>query len=249
MHTYKIIAAMMASAVILAGCSGGGRSQDEVVESLKAELAETKAAQQELQKQYISQNEEMTEILKELNTITGKTASLRLDVENGSARLTQAEQISAKIDALKAKVSALEKSNAALSGKNKDFAKMVEEFNSVIETQEQQINALKEEIQGKDRTIRAQKDTISSQSSTIARQRDDLEKLVAKQAKSLCEAGEALEEIADNAPEVSWKKNRDKVASMAQSIYMKALDYYQLALEAGYAPAQERINAISGKIK
>jgi len=249
MQTYKIIISMAAASMMAVSCFNfGGVSSNEEVADLKNELAESKEANKALQEQYIEQNKELTNILNELAVVTGKTANLRVEVENGSARLTQAEQISGSIDKIKARIAALEKSNAAMAGKNKEFTKMIEGFNKVIEEQENQIVSLKKEIEGKDVTIKAQKDTINVQNNTIMEQKKELERKVAEQAKLLCEAGIMLEEIADNAPEVSWKKNKEKVGNMVQDMYKKALLYYRKSYEAGYEPAGEHISIINSKI-
>jgi len=248
--TYIVAAGVMAlSSAMFTGCFNfSGFAGTEEVEDLKQELAESRRANEALQDQYIEQNKELTRIVNELAAVTGKTASLRMDVENGSARLTQAEQISGSIDKIKARIAALEKSNAALSGSNKEFQKMIDGFKKVIEEQESQIVTLKKEIEGKDVTIRAQKDTIMVQTSTILSQKQELQKKVEEQAKLLCEAGILLEEIADNAPEVSWKKNKEKIGNMVQDIYSKALLYYRKSYEAGYAPAKDHIEKVNAKI-
>jgi len=243
--------------LLAASCIGPSSSADkDAIDELRAELAEVKADRSSLQSQYRQQNEELGRIMEELAVISGKTASLRMDVESGSARMTQAQNISESIDAIKAHISALEKENSVFSGKNKEFKKMIEGFHKVIEEQEQQIVVLKRDIENKEKTIAAQKETIDSQSktiddqmATIVAQSEELKRTVAQQAKMLCDAGVIMEEIADNAPEVSWKKNKEKLASMAQDIYQKALSYYQQSYDSGYMPALEHIGAVKAKIK
>lgn len=250
MHIGKVGIFILAGFLALAGCvnAPAGTSEEEV-NDLRNELAASKADQQALRKQYIEQNEELSAILNELAAISGKTASLRLDVESGSARMTQADRITTSIEGIKARIAALEKSNSVMSGKNKEFKDMIEGFNKVIEEQELQIATLKDQIKGMGDTIKAQKDTITTQNNTILQQKKDLERTVAEQAKMLCDAGIALEEIADNAPQVSWKKNKEKVGAMAQTIYRKALTYYRQSYDAGYAPAKDHIASVNAKIE
>lgn len=162
--------------------------------------------------------------------------------------MSQADQISRSITEIKAKIAALEKSASVLSGKNKNFERMIDGFNKVIQEQEQQIFVLRQEIQTKDQRIREQSDTISLQLQIITEQKEDLERTVARQAKLLYDAGAELEEVADNAPEVSWRKNKAKVANMQQSIYKSALIYYEKAWEAGYEGAEAAVNSIREKI-
>lgn len=257
MRTCKITVAALVICAVAASCTGISNSTDKsLIEELQTELSEVKADRSSLQNQYRQQNEELSRIIEELAAVSGKTATLRMDVESGSARMTQAETISASIDAIKAHIAALEKENSVFSGKNKEFKKMVDGFHKVIEEQEQQIASLKRDIENKEMTIRSQKETIASQSktiddqmATIIDQSEELKRTVAEQAKMLCDAGIMMEEIADNAPEVSWKKNKEKIASMAQDIYAKALSYYQESYESGYKPALERIEAVKAKIR
>lgn len=248
MHAYKVTI-MALAAMLAAGCTNLVPSDSVEVSDLKKELSELRDANKDLQNKYVAQNQEMSRILEEVATITGKTSDLRIDVENGSARLTQAEQISNSIDQIKARIAALEKSMAAVGGKNKEFQKMIDGLNSVITEQELQINSLIKEIESKDLTIKAQKDTINIQKSTIQNQLEDLLDMVEKQAKSLYDAGVDLESIGDQAPDVSWKKNKEKVDVMRQNLYKKALSYYRQSYDAGYEAAKDKITAILAKIE
>lgn len=250
MRVIQIIAAACVVSGLLSACGSvyDDVASKEEVEILRKELKESKESQKSLQQKYISQNEDLTQILNEIASVTGKTASLRTDVESGAARMSQADQISRSITEIKAKIAALEKSASVLSGKNKNFERMIDGFNKVIQEQEQQIFVLRQEIQTKDQRIREQSDTISLQLQIITEQKEDLERTVARQAKLLYDAGAELEEVADNAPEVSWRKNKAKVANMQQSIYKSALIYYEKALEAGYEGAEAAVNSIREKI-
>lgn len=244
------ITIMALSALLMAGCSGNNSVTDSPeVEDLKNELSSLKASSKDLQEKYVQQNKELTEILEEVSSITGRTSDLRIDVENGAARLSQAEQITESITEVKAKISSLQKSLAAMGGKNKDFQKMIDGLNNVISQQESTIFDLREEIESKDYTIKTQRDTINLQNMTIQRQMAELEKLVADQAKSLCDAGEALEQVADEAPEVSWKKNKEKVEDMRQNLYKMALSSYRQSYDSGYEPAKEHISSVLAKIQ
>ena len=97
--------------------------------------------------------------------------------------------------------------------------------------------------------IADQQTTIDRQQQTIGIQKKNLDEMVAAQAKALFDAGVTLEQIADDAPQVSWKKNRQKLDEMSQSIYRKAREYYTMALEAGYEPASEALVSVDEKIR
>lgn len=248
MHTNKI-ATLALAAMMLAGCYNPNITDSPEVEDLKKELAELRKSDSELRSKYIAQNEELSSILNELASITSKTSDLRLNVEMGAARLTQAEQISKSISNIKGRITALEKAADAIGVKNKEFQTMIDGLNSVLEEQRQQIDILKVEIETKNRTITSQKDTIAMQDMTIKKQMLELENTIAHQAKLLYEAGKELETMGDQVPEVSWKKNKEKVEEMRQNLYRKALEYYKQSYAEGYYEAKDRISALIAKIQ
>jgi hypothetical protein len=69
-----------------------------------------------------------------------------------------------------------------------------------------------------------------------------------QEAQNVARAIEILESIGDNAPVVTWRRNKEKVTAHAQEVYREARRYYRMSLDAGYAPAQERLDAIDAKI-
>lgn len=244
-----------AAAMLTIACTDDVVSRKQY-DALKEEYKELKENKEALQGDYTKQNEEIGRILEELAVITGSTASLRTDVETGKADIRQAEQISSSIASIKTRLDELEKSTAYLNSKNKEFKKMVDGLKNVISEQEAQIQNLTEEIKAKDATIQAQgeviKDheaTISTQSDKIKQQNEELRKTVEHQAKMLYDAGVMLESIADNVPDVKFKKNKEKVDVMAQDIYRKALSYYQQASAAGCAEAAAAIDNVRAKIQ
>lgn len=219
------------------------------MEALKSELSASQDNESSLKDQIFDRNQEMSIILDELASIAGRTSSLKMDVESGSASISQAQQIESSIDAIKERIASLEKSNSKISRRDKEFQTVIENFKKVVAEQEAQISALKKEIAEKNIRIADQQSTIENQYRTIGEQRESLQDLLLSQAKSLYQAGADIESIADDAPSVSWKKNRQKVEEMTQTLYRKALDYYQKALDAGYEPAEEAIIAVQEKIR
>ena len=143
MHANKI-ATLALAAMMLAGCYNPNITDSPEVEDLKRELADLRKSDSELRSKYIAQNEELSSILNELASITGKTSDLRLEVEMGAARLTQAEQISKSISTIKSRISALEKSANAIGGKNKEFQTMIDKC-----TQENELIYERERLQQK----------------------------------------------------------------------------------------------------
>lgn len=246
---------MLLSAGIFCACDTQVVSRRQY-DDLMAELKEAKEAKAAIQQGYVDQNKEMGAILEELAGISSRTVALRDDVESGKAAMKTAEQIDNSIRNIKARIASLEKENSALKGKNREFAKMLDGLKDVIAQKEGEISALKQEISAKDETIARQGQTISSQSETIAQQletiagqNEQLRTKVAQQARMLYDAGSLLEEIADNVPDVRFRRNKEKVSMMAQDIYRKARSYYQMAADAGNSDAADAIASINAKIQ
>ena len=187
---------------------------------------------------YIEQAAAVDNILQELSQISGSTAVLRTDLEQGTARLNQVEMIENSISDIKGKLSQLER----LTQDNAQYKKLVSSLRTVIAEKEKEIEDLKAEIQDKDRTINEQNEMISAQHGTIAQQnetinaqQENLSKAVREQARMLFQAGVDFEELGDESPSVS-------------RMYEKALLYYSKAQETGYPEAAERIAAVKEKM-
>ena len=153
---------------------------------------------------YIEQAAAVDNILQELSQISGSTAVLRTDLEQGTARLNQVEMIENSISDIKGKLSQLER----LTQDNAQYKKLVSSLRTVIAEKEKEIEDLKAEIQDKDRTINEQNEMISAQHGTIAQQnetinaqQENLSKAVREQARMLFQAGVDFEELGDESPD------------------------------------------------
>ena len=78
-------------------------------DALNQAYTELKDNHKKVQDDYARNNGELNAILTELADVSGKTASLKTDVESGNARITQADQISERITGLKDRIAQLEK--------------------------------------------------------------------------------------------------------------------------------------------
>ena len=252
----KLTAALAIAAAVSVSCVNDGETvSKKKYDALEQAYSELKDSHQQVQQDYVKSNEELSAILEELAEVTSKTRSLKSDVENGRARLTQAEQISDRITSLKERITQLENEVKLDNASNKALKETIKQMTELVDKQEQELAGLKEEISHKNKTISAQKDTIAnrnktieSQKSVIEQQNEELQRTVAKQAMMLFQAGVDLEELGDDAPEVKWKKNKEKVVELQRSIYKKALEYYRAAEAQGYTPATARIASIKAKI-
>ena len=212
---------------------------------------ELKVSAEATRDSYIESATAVDNILQELSQISGSTAVLRTDVEQGTARLNQVEMIENSIDDIKAKLSKLEQ----LTKDNAQFKKLVSSLKTAIAEKEKEIEDLKAEIQSKDQTINEQNEMISAQHGTIAMQNEtitaqqaNLEKAVADQARLLFQAGQDFETLGDESPTVSRRKDKAKVQSLTVEMYEKAILYYSKAQETGYPAAAARIDAVKQKL-
>ena len=252
MRTLPIITAL-AAALLLAGCEfpSGNTVPKEDYDAVVNAYNDLKVSAEATRDSYIEQATAVDNILQELSQISGSTAVLRTDVEQGTARLNQVEMIENSIDDIKAKLSKLEQ----LTKDNAQFKKLVSSLKTAIAEKEKEIEDLKAEIQSKDRTINEQNEMISAQHGTIAQQNEtisaqqaNLQKAVQEQARMLFQAGVDFEELGDESPTVSRRKDKAKVKSLTLEMYEKAVLYYSKAQETGYPEAAERLAAVKEKM-
>ena len=220
MRVCKII-----SVLILAGLfysCGGGVSQKDYDE-LKDENKLLKESIDATHTSVLNQAATINKTLSELAEISGNTMALRGDIENGVARVTQAEQISRNIKAIKNKISSLEKQ----VGNDSAYKKIVSNLKTIIKEKEAEINSLKEIIENQNTTITEQKSTIEQQGQQLNNQQVKLKQAVKAQATLLYQAAGEFEQFAEDVPDVSKKKNKKKVNDWAISMLSRSLLYYQ----------------------
>ena len=252
MRTLPIIPFILAAA-LLASCdfnSGETVSKADYDAVVKA-YDELKVSAEATRDSYIESATAVDNILQELSQISGSTAVLRTDVEQGTAQLNQVEMIENSISEIKGKLSQLER----LTQDNAQYKKLVSSLKTVIAEKEKEIEDLKAEIQDRDRTINEQNEMISAQHGTIAQQnetinaqQENLSKAVREQARMLFQAGEDFESLGDESPTVSRRKDKAKVKSLTLEMYEKAILYYSKAQETGYPDAADRIAAVKEKM-
>ena len=250
MRTLPII---LTAAVLVAACDfkPGETVPKSDYDAVVKAYDELKVSAEATRDSYIESATAVDNILQELSQISGSTAVLRTDVEQGTARLNQVEMIENSIDDIKGKLSQLER----LTADNAQYKKLVSSLKTVIAEKEKEIEDLKAEIQDRDRTISEQSEMISAQHGTIAQQnetinaqQENLSKAVREQARMLYQAGVDFEELGDESPMVSRRKDKAKVKSLTIEMYEKAILYYSKAQETGFADAADRIAAVKEKM-
>jgi uncharacterized protein (DUF3084 family) len=252
MRTLPIIPVLLA-AVLAAGCEfrSGNTVPKEDYDAVVRAYDELKVSAEATRDSYIEQAAAVDNILQELSRVSGSTAVLRTDLEQGTARLNQVEMIENSISEIKGKLDQLER----LTKDNAQYKKVVASLKTVIAEKEKEIEDLKAELQDRDRTITEQNEMISAQHGTIAQQNEtitaqqaNLRKAVQEQARMLFQAGVDFEELGDESPTVSRRKDKAKVKSLTLEMYEKAVLYYSKAQETGYPEAAERLASVKEKM-
>ena len=252
MRTLPIIPILLA-AVLAAGCEfrSGDTVPKEDYDAVVRAYDELKVSAEATRDNYIEQAAAVDNILQELTQISGSTAVLRTDLEQGTAQLNQVEMIENSISDIKGKLDQLER----LTKDNAQYKKVVSSLKTVIAEKEKEIEDLKAEIQARDKTITEQNEMITAQHGTIAQQKEtitaqqeNLAEAVREQARMLFQAGEDFERLGDESPVVSRRKDKAKVRDLTREMYGKALLYYAKARDTGYSEAAARIDAVREKM-
>lgn len=213
---------------------------------LEEDLAETKEVLQITQEDVIKNKVIISQTLNELRELSAMTGIVRNDLEKGAAKLTQSEEISRHIKTIKERIETLESESGGA---------VVSSLKIIIEEKEREIESLR-------RTIRAQAGTISHQTNTIDRQRtaldeqsvDLLNKTVAleattkRQVELLWEAGRNFENLGDDAPNVSGRRDNRRVDDWMRQCYEKAKYYYLKARDNGKDGVSTDLNRINAKL-
>ena len=242
------------TAFLMAACDVQPRGETvakEEYDAIVRAYEELKVSAEITRDSYIEQAAAVDNILQELTQISGSTAVLRTDVEQGTAQLNQVEMIENSIDDIKQKLNQLDR----LTADNAQYRKVIASLKTVISEKEKEIEELRAEIESRDRTITEQSETISAQhgtivlqNETITAQQENLERAVQEQARMLFEAGQDFEQLGDDTPAVSRRKDKAKVKSLTLEMYEKAILYYSKAQETGYQEAAARIEGVREKM-
>ena len=223
----------------------------EEYDQLMEEYRDLRAGAEAPREEYAAQAAAIDGILQQLAQISGKTVSLRSELESGHAQITQVRQIEESIDQIKVKLGKLD----ALTAQHAQLKKLVGSLKTVIAEKEREIAELKAEIQAKDFTINRQQDTIAAQSGTIrsqirtiSAQQEDLRLSLQQLSSMLFQAGEDFEQLGDDAPQVSRRRDKIRVQEFRASMYHKAILYYRKAAETGYPESTYRISRVEEKL-
>ncbi len=201
-------------------------------DELKREHIETKKALGSQNEVVFKARQEINQVLYRISQVSNGTLGLRKDMENGNAKIRQAEQINQHINQLKSYINQLEKRTS-----DKEYIGIIRNLRTIISGQEKEIQQLK-------KTISEQEQQIYDQSVVITSQKRQINQAISDQAVLLFQAGQDLEKLADDIPDVSKKKNKKKLSQYQKTILRKALFYYEKAYQYGYASADRHVQKI-----
>ena len=243
------IALVFSLLVILTNSCQSNVSQEKYDDMLR-EYNELKQAVEDARNSNVQQAVDLNQTLNELAQISGATEIILSDIERGSAKLSQAEKISRSIQAIKNRIEDLESRVS-----DDTYARMVRNLKAIVQEKEKEIEGLKQiikeqesKIVDQEGTIHEQKDVINEQLGTISAQASQLRAKVVQQAALLNQAGKDFEEMGDDIPDVSRKKNKRKVESWAASMYSTAIIYYKRAQEYGHQQSVYDIQRVQNKL-
>lgn len=235
MRVYKIMS-LFALIGLLISCGGDETVPKKEYDEIYNEYKLLKESLDATQTANINQAVTINKTLSELAEISGNTLILRGNIENGTARITQAERISDNIKAIKNKINSLEKQ----IGDDHTYKKIIANLKTIIREKEKEIESLKDIIENQNSTISEQKTTIVQQQQEIKQQgqqidnqKANLQQTVKAQAYLLYQAAREFEQFANDVPDVSRKKNQRKVNEWAISMLSKARLYYEKSQEYG----------------
>ena len=236
MRVHKIVSMFILTGLILSCGDTGDTVSKKEYDEIYDEYKILKESLDATQTSNLNQAATINKTLGELAEISGNTLILRGNIENGTARVTQAEQISNNIKAIKDKIASLE----SQIGDDSAYKKMVANLKTIIKEKEAEINSLKEMIESQNTTINEQQTTINQQQEEIAQkgqqisdQQEQLQQAVKAQAMLLFQAASEFEQLAEDVPDVSRKKNQRKVDEWAVTMLSRSLLYYHKSQEYG----------------
>ena len=233
MRVYKVICL---SVLLMGSVSCKETVSKQEYDEIMVEYKLLKESLDATQESNLQQAATINKALSELAEISGNTLILRNDIENGIAKVKQADRISANIHAIKYRILQLENQ----IGDDTAYKKIVQNLKTIITEKEAEIESLKKIIDNQSDTINEQRLTIdnqqlkiTNQQEKISNQQEQLTFAVVRQAQLLYQAAKEFEQFALDVPDVTRKKNQKKNNEWALSMYSRSLLYYQKSQEYG----------------
>ena len=129
MRTLPIITVLATAALLVTGCElpSGNSVPKEYYDAVVQAYNDLKVSAEATRDSYIESANAVDNILQELSQLSGSTAVLRTNVEQGTARLNQVEMIENSIEDIKSKLDRLEQ----MTKDNAQYKKLVTSLKNI----------------------------------------------------------------------------------------------------------------------
>lgn len=249
----KEVVTMGSLAVMLVAC--GKKQVAEIVtiaeyQELLVEYQELKEENDLNKQEVINQASVLNKTLQELTSISKHTVSLRGDIESGTARLSQADDIEENIKAVKDKIASYE----SAMKKSDVLKKSLESLKKLVSEKEAEIAELKVLIASKDdkieeqtKEIELQKEQIEDKNIIISDKEQELAESLRRQTLLVYNAAVEFEALASQDIDIKnslFRNNKESVEEYKESILRKAAEYYKAAADMGYKAAESKVEEL-----
>lgn len=233
--------------LFLAGC-GEEKVKKTEYDALKTEFSEYRAAVDAANQLGVKHQVDLNQALADLSRVSNLTMDLRNKLENGTARVSQSQQIKSHIKAIEKKMDALEKE----AGKNEALKRNIEQLRDIIKEKQLEIEDLHRQIELQNLTIDTLQRNNEQYLRTIEEQNRKLEaslNLISKQhtrlLESLYNAAHEIELLAVQMPKVSLPRNKKRIKEYQIKVGTLALQYYKIAADMGHEPSIKKTKAVA----
>lgn len=249
MDTNKLtLKACICCAIIIGFCTSCGNKEDSsatVSREVYDDLQQKYDILKESVEGTLSANEEarqqLSQIMVELNSITGKTIKLQKSMENGTSQNTRstAERISESIAEIKQRLKAVPTQNA-----DKQTLALVENLRQTIALNEQEISRLNSVIDDKNQQISTLDNELANTNEQL---RQALEEMKKAEKASWVSMGDELTSTADLLPDVKGHGNMKEIKKAKLTILQRAKAAYTQAYQLGSSEALSKIQIVDEK--
>lgn len=211
-------------------------------DAMVSEYQELNRHQERIINDNLEKGKIINQIVGELRNIAGTTRSLRINIENGTGRLTQAEEIDKHLKQLKKQLEQMHlKDNA-----NQELIKTIENLKNLVEEKELEIIDLKNEINQQAEVIREQNSTIRQQDVEIEQKNYEL---ATYQSVMWYTLGQELLGVSEILPVTRGRKDKRNMKNTKYFILNKAKECFEQAAKLGHAKGEASATQVNYKMK
>lgn len=244
--------AVVLGCILLATSCGEEKVKKSEFDALLNEFNEYREATDAANQLGVQHQATLNQALEDLSKVSGMTMSLRGDIENRRAKVSQSNQIKSHILAIEKRMDALEKEAV----QNEVLKKSIAQMRVIIKEKQQEIAELHRRIEQQGRIIdtlqvvnRQRQQTIEVQKKALASSRDIIAKQHAQLLDNLYNAAHDIELLAVQAPKMTRSKNKKLMKEYQVKVCHLALKYYQIAADMGHSPSKRKVKSVNIYLK